>query len=144
MAYATILSQFISAFLVLVVLFRSQEVYRLSWAEMRLNLTILKKIINVGSQLVPDGPDGLFQRICPVLHQLLRRDSTAGWGAYFRIDMFIIMPMQSIALAITTFTGQNAGAGNLERIRKGYPFPSVWLFWQRPYCVFRNLSLRPT
>ena len=119
-AYATILSQFISAFLVLVVLFRSQEVYRLSWAEMRLNLTILKKIINVG---FPAGFQMALTAFSNVFVQSyinsFGADSTAGWGAYFRIDMFIIMPMQSIALAITTFTGQNAGAGNLERIRKG-------------------------
>lgn len=44
---------------------------------------------------------------------------TAGWGIYIRMDMFVIMPMQSIALAITTFTGQNAGAGNPDRIHKG-------------------------
>ena len=106
--------------LLLVVLFRSQEVYRLSWAEMRLNLTILKKIINVG---FPAGFQMALTAFSNVFVQSyinsFGADSTAGWGAYFRIDMFIIMPMQSIALAITTFTGQNAGAGNLERIRKG-------------------------
>ena len=117
-AYATILSQFISAFLVLVVLFRSQEVYR-SWRK-RTEPDDPVKINNVG---FPAGFQMALTAFSNVFVQSyinsFGADSTAGWGAYFRIDMFIIMPMQSIALAITTFTGQNAGAGNLERIRKG-------------------------
>ena len=45
--------------------------------------------------------------------------STAGWGAYGRIDAFVMLPMQSIALTATTFVGQNAGAGNVKRIKDG-------------------------
>ena len=43
--------------------------------------------------------------------------SAAGWGIYSRVDAFVMLPLQSIALAVTTFVGQNAGAGRADRIR---------------------------
>lgn len=116
-AYATILSQFVSAVLVLVVLFRSREIYSLTWREMRLDRTMLKRIVNVG---LPAGIQMALTAFSNIFVQsyvnAFGADYTAGWGIYIRMDMFVIMPMQSIALAITTFTGQNAGAGKAERI----------------------------
>ena len=42
-----------------------------------------------------------------------------GWTAYTKIDQLIFLPMQSIALASTTFVGQNLGVGQVERAKKG-------------------------
>jgi Na+-driven multidrug efflux pump len=42
-----------------------------------------------------------------------------GWTAYSKIDQLILLPMQSLALASTTFVGQNLGIGNEQRARKG-------------------------
>ena len=72
-AYATIISQFISAALVLVVLSRSTENYRLTWRDLRIDKGIFKQILMIG---LPTG----FQQsltsfsndVCPVLHQHLR------------------------------------------------------------------------
>ena len=41
----------------------------------------------------------------------------AGWTAYNRIDAFAMMPMMSLSMAISTFVGQNLGAGDLKRVR---------------------------
>ena len=41
------------------------------------------------------------------------------WGIYIRIDAFVFLPIQSMGMAVTTFTGQNAGALRADRIRSG-------------------------
>ena len=42
----------------------------------------------------------------------------AGFAAYIKIDGFNLLPVLSIGMAATTFTGQNIGAGNLDRVKK--------------------------
>lgn len=119
-AYATVLSQYISAVLIFIVLYRSRDIYRIRLKDMHIDRPILKQIINVGL------PAGLQQALTAFSNVFVQAyinyfgaASTTGWGVYFRIDMFILMPMMTIALAITTYTGQNAGAGNVQRIKDG-------------------------
>ena len=46
----------------------------------------------------------------------------AGYGAYSKIEGFAFLPINSFTIAMTTFVGQNLGAGQLERTRKGARF----------------------
>lgn len=118
-AYATILSQFVSAFLGIAVLAKSREDYGITWHEMRIDRDSLLKIIRIGL------PAGLQMAIISFSNVFVQsyingfgNASAAGWGAYGRVDAFVMLPLQSIALAVTTFVGQNAGAGNTDRIQK--------------------------
>ena len=43
----------------------------------------------------------------------------SGWTAYSKIDQLLFLPMQSIALASTTFVGQNLGSNQVDRAKKG-------------------------
>jgi Na+-driven multidrug efflux pump len=43
----------------------------------------------------------------------------SGWTTYAKVDQMIFLPMQSIALASTTFVGQNLGSKQVDRARKG-------------------------
>ena len=43
----------------------------------------------------------------------------AGWAAYNKLDQFIMLPMQSLAVAATTFVSQNIGAGKEHRANRG-------------------------
>ena len=43
----------------------------------------------------------------------------AGWSACMKIDQFMMLPMMSVGLASTTFTGQNVGASYIDRAKKG-------------------------
>ena len=43
----------------------------------------------------------------------------SGWTAYAKIDQFMFLPMQSLAIAATTFVGQNLGCGKIDRAKKG-------------------------
>lgn len=49
----------------------------------------------------------------------LGTDVIAAFGIYGKIDGYILLPMFSFSIAVTTFTGQNFGAGNIERINRG-------------------------
>lgn len=119
-ALATIISQFTSASLGLFVLLHSTEDYGISLRELRIDLVSLWKIICIGF------PAGLQMAIISFSNVFVQgyinsfgNASASGWGAYGRVDAFVILPLQSIALAVTTFTGQNAGAGNVRRIKDG-------------------------
>lgn len=119
-AYATILSQLVSGLIIFWLLFRSHEPHSLTWREMRVDYGILKRVIMLGLptglQLAVTGFSNVFVQ---GYINAYGAASTAGWGVYSRIDSFVILPIQSMAMAITTFVGQNAGARRPDRIRKG-------------------------
>ena len=46
-------------------------------------------------------------------------DVMAGWSSYNKLDQFIMLPMQSMAMSATTFVSQNCGAGNDRRSDRG-------------------------
>ena len=119
-AYATIISQFISAALVLVVLSRSTENYRLTWRDLRIDKGIFKQILRIG---LPTGFQQSLTSFSNVYVQsyinTFGSSCMAGWSSYSKIDQFVFLPMQSIGQASTTFMSQNLGAGNLPRAKKG-------------------------
>ena len=119
-AWATIISQFVSGLIIFALLFKSHEPHSLSWREMRIDTKILKRIIlnglPSGLQLAITGFSNVFVQ---AYINAYGAASTSGWGIYSRIDAFVILPIQSMAMSTTTFVGQNAGARKPERIRKG-------------------------
>lgn len=119
-AYATILSQALSAVLVVITLVRSDSCVKLKFSALRVDWRILKKIMRIG---VPSAFQMAITSFSNVFVQSyinhFGADCMSGWTAYGKIDQLILLPMQSIALATTTFVGQNLGAGLETRARKG-------------------------
>lgn len=119
-AWATILSQFISAFLILWLLTRSEDVYRLTWNDLKIDLRILRGIFAVG---LPAGIQSVITAFSNVFVQAyvnsFGSSCMAGWSCYNKLDQFIMLPMQSMAMAATTFVSQNIGAGKEQRADKG-------------------------
>ena len=119
-AYATIISQFVSAILVLIVLTRSTENYRLTWKDLRINKKIFRQILMVG---LPTGFQQSLTSFSNVYVQsyinTFGSSCMAGWSSYSKIDQFVFLPMQSIGQASTTFMSQNLGAGRADRAKKG-------------------------
>lgn len=119
-AWATVLSQLLSAVLVLVVLTVSRDMYRLIWKDLKIDLYSLKRILQVGlptafqttitsfSNVLVQGYVNVFGSAC-----------MAGWSCYNKLDQFIFLPMGSMGIAATTFVSQNIGAGNEKRARSG-------------------------
>ncbi len=119
-AYATIICEFLSALLVILLLLHSKDCYSLRLNELSIDKNILKKVIKVGL------PAGLQMTITAFSNVFVQRyinnfgDSCmAGWASYSKIDQFVILPMQSLSLAATTFTGQNYGANKIKRVKEG-------------------------
>ena len=119
-AYATILAQLISGLAIFVRLFRSHEYHSLTWREMKIDTAILKRIIQIG---FPAGFQMAITAFSNVFVQAYINAygaaSTAGWGIYARVDAFVALSTQSMAMSMTTFVGQNAGARKPDRIKQG-------------------------
>lgn len=119
-AYATIISQGISAVLVTVTLMRSDTCIKLSLRSLRIYKHELKLTLKVGLpasvQLAITAFSNVFvQRY--INH--FNTDCMSGWTTYAKLDQFMFLPMQSLGLAATTFVGQNLGKGNVPRAKKG-------------------------
>lgn len=119
-AYATIISQALSAVLILLTLTRETAAYRIVWKEIRLNKLMLGKIFRIGL------PSALQMGITSFSNVFVQSyingfgsACMAGWSSYGKIDKFCMLPIQSISLSVTTFVGQNLGAGQLKRAKKG-------------------------
>ena len=119
-AVATILSQFISAALVLLLLTRTRDIYRMQWSELRIDFPTLRKIFSVG---MPAALQSILTAFSNVFVQgyinFFGSDVMAGWGSDNKLDQFILLPMQSMAMAATTFVSQNSGAGDEKRSHQG-------------------------
>ena len=119
-AWATILSQFISAFLTLLLLTRSKDIYRLTWRDLKIDSAILGRIFAVG---LPAGIQSVITAFSNVFVQsyvnFFGSSCMAGWSCYNKLDQFVMLPMQSMAMAATTFVSQNIGAGKETRADKG-------------------------
>ena len=119
-AVATVLSQFVSGALILILLSRTRDIYRLVWRELKIELFLLKKIFAVGLPMAIQQVLTAFSNIF-VQHYInfFGSDVMAGWSSYNRLDQFIMLPMQSMSMAATTFVSQNIGAGRERRADRG-------------------------
>ena len=119
-AIATILSQFLSGTLILVLLTRTKDIYRLNWKWLRLDFPILRQIFAVGLPAAVQSVLTAFSNIFVQSYiNIFGSDCMAGWSSYNKLDQFIMLPMQSMAMAATTFVSQNVGAGNDRRADRG-------------------------
>ena len=118
-ALATILAQGISATLVVRSLIRSQDCIRLELRHLKIHWDVLKKVFRVGIpaalQLAVTSFSNVFVQsyINHFGHHFM-----SGWTAYTKINQIVILPMQSLSLSVTTFVGQNLGAGLPARAKK--------------------------
>ena len=119
-AYATILSQFLSAALTLLLLSRTKEIYRLVWRDLRINKTVTKLIFAVA---LPAGIQSVITAFSNTFVQAyinyFGSSCMAGWSCYNKLDQIVFLTTQSIAMAATSFVSQNIGAKQEERANRG-------------------------
>ena len=122
-AVATIIAQFCSAILCLYRLVNTKEVYKVSIKKIGFDKNMLKQIIRYGL------PSGIQNSIIAIANVIVQSNinafgemAMAGCGAYSRIEGFAFLPITSFTMALTTFVGQNLGANNYKRTRKGAKF----------------------
>ena len=119
-AWATLIAQAISACLVLIRLMTSTESYKLILKDIRFHKKVLLETVRIGL------PGGIQNAVISFSNLIVQYNinsfgaaAVAGCRAYTKIDGFAILPVMSFSMAITTFTGQNIGAKNYDRVRKG-------------------------
>ncbi|MBR4205714.1 MAG: MATE family efflux transporter [Clostridia bacterium] len=119
-AYATILSQGLSALLVVITLLASRSCIRLELKYLKISWRMLGTIFRIGTPAALQMAVTSFSNV--FVQSYINHFGTfcmGGWTAYNKIDALLFMPMQSIALASTTFVGQNLGKNQPARARKG-------------------------
>ena len=119
-AYATIIAQGISAILTMLTLLRSESCVRVELKLIRFHKEMLLKIIKVGIPAALQMAVTAFSNIFVQSYiNFFGADCMGGWTAYTKVDQLLFLPMQSIALAATTFVGQNLGKGRVDRAKQG-------------------------
>lgn len=118
-AYATIASQYTSAILVLTALMKRSDACRFEPARMKIHAEPLKNIVRIG---LPAGIQGSLFSISNVIIQSSVNSFgsvvMAGNSASSNIGGFIYTAQNSFSQSALNFTGQNMGAGRLERVPK--------------------------
>ena len=122
-ALATVIAQWVSAILAIYTLVKSESCIKLIFKDIKIEGSMLKKIIRIGF------PAGIQMAITAFSNIFVQSYITnvngntthvlGGWTSYSKVDMFMFLPVQSIALAVTTFVGQNTGIGNIKRAKEG-------------------------
>ena len=119
-AWATIISQMISAVMVMITLMRTDDMYRLSLKDIRLNPEMLMRIIQIG---LPAGLQSVMYAASNIIIQAsvnsLGTDVVAAWTAFGKIDVIYWTIINAFGISITTFVGQNFGAAKFDRVRRG-------------------------
>lgn len=119
-AIATNISQILSCILILVFLSKVPENYQLKFREIKIYKKMAGRIIKIG---LPTAIQNTVISFSNILVQssvnTFGAKAMAGFGAYLKLDGFNILPILSFSMAVTTFTGQNYGAGKTDRLKKG-------------------------
>ena len=119
-AIATDISQAISCILAIGYLLKVKSDYKLYIKDLKINKETAVKIIKIG---LPTAIQNMVISFSNVLVQssvnAYGATAMAGYAAYLKIDGFNILPVLSISMAVTTFTGQNVGANRLDTVKKG-------------------------
>ena len=127
-AFATLFSQTFAAIGVMIHLYRLKKPYALRIRFSDCSLKEFTDILKVG---VPAGVQSIIITLSNIIIQsqinTLGVTSVASFTVYFRVELIIYLPIVALGQAVVSFIGQNYGAGNWERIKKG-----------NRLCIFRG------
>ena len=115
-AFATLFSQTFAAIGVMIHLYRLKKTYALRIRFSDCSLKEFTDILKVG---VPSIIITLSNIIIQSQINTLGVTSVASFTVYFRVELIIYLPIVALGQAVVSFIGQNYGAGNWERIKKG-------------------------
>ena len=122
-ALATTISQGLSALLCMLQLLRSRDSYRLNLREVSFHRESLGKIVRFGL------PSGVQNSVIALANLVVQTNinafgqfAMAGCGAYAKVEGFAFLPITCFSMALSTFVGQNLGARQYGRVKKGVRF----------------------
>ncbi len=119
-AWATVIAQFLSAILSVIKIMNMKNMFELRRQHLFPGSSYFRTLIRLGL------PSGVTQAIFS-MSMIVVQSLTNSFGELFiaanvivmRIDGFVMMPAFSLGTAMTTFAGQNIGAGFMDRVEKG-------------------------
>lgn len=118
-AIATVISQVVSCVLVIAVLLKSPEAYRLHIKKLRIDGRLLKELIKIG---IPAGTQSVVINISNAMLQSsvnsFGQDAMAGYTAANNIFGFLYTSANAITQGCMSFTSQNLGTGKYGRMKK--------------------------
>lgn len=118
-ALATVLAQAVSAALVLIRLMRTDDVYRLELRRIRFHRKENAIILKVG---IPAGLQSLMYNVSGTFNQAkfntFGTDVVAAWTVLGKVDGLSWLIIGAFGISVTTFVGQNYGAGRIDRVRR--------------------------
>ena len=119
-ALATVISQALSCLLAYTRLTRSRDLCRVVWRRVRIDLPALRKLLALG---VPSGLQYCINSIGNIVAQssinLFGAAAMGGCGAYWKVEGFAFLCINSCSSATSTFVGQNIGARQYDRAKRG-------------------------
>ncbi len=146
-AVATVISQVASVVLCFAFLCKKGKIYTVNLSKIKFDIPLLKEIIRYG---LPAGVQNSVIAFANVIVQSQINSfgdhATTAYGVYSKIEGFAFLPITSFTMALTTFIGQNLGAGDNERAKAGARFGiivgvltaeviAVALFFAAPYLI---------
>lgn len=126
-AWATVIAQFFAMLGSVVFGYGKNEYLRLKKRHMAYSGEIVEKSFRIGIPVA--AQNALIALSCVALQSVVNRYGTTVMAAYTatgRVEGLVQQPFNSLGLAVSTFAGQNAGAGQYDRVRTGVK-KSVWL-----------------
>lgn len=147
-AAATVIAQAISAVLVTVRLRRFADVCDFRFSKIRINGRMMKRELMLG---LPGGVQSAMYCISGLITTAALNSfgetPVASWTAYSKFDALFWMISGAMGVTITTFVGQNFGAGQFDRIKKGvrmmnWSYVFVAVFSSIVFIVFREPLFR--
>ena len=119
-AIATIIAQIVSCIFMMLVFWRTDDSFRFTFKDLHINMPMLKQILAIGFPL------GLQSSLYSFANLFVQSsingygtDVVAAYTAFGKIDALYWNASGAMGTAILTFTGQNFGAGNIDRVKKG-------------------------
>ena len=118
-AYATVISQTISAIIVVIILLKEDNDFKLNLKKLSINPHIFAKLVKIG---VPAGFQGIMFSFSNIIIQSAINSFgpilIAGNSAAISLEGFVYTSMNGFSQGALTFTSQNLGAGKKDRIKK--------------------------
>ncbi len=119
-AIATVISQLLSMVLIFVWLMRRKDSARLQIRKISFEKKLLSQMLMIG---LPAGIQSIMYTISNLIIQAainqFGTDTAAAWAGWSKLDQIFWMFINAFGIAITTFVGQNFGAGKIDRAKKG-------------------------
>ncbi len=118
---ATATAQFCAAILCLIYAIMSNSYFRLKKKDFVFNYSIFKRVIRVGIPVA--GQSSLIAFSLIALQRVVNGfgdDFVTSFTVVSRIEQLVQQPFMSLGAALATYTGQNIGAGRIDRVKQGF------------------------